>query len=150
MDYKQASAAGLQIGAASILATYGDFEERAGGAEGLYAAMRAKAADRGVDVLVAMSQVDKATGLRGLGYVAAPDAKAGAADAFAAVERGLEAAPASLPEDLRTASLFVQQDIVGAGFGVAFADRGGLRHTAVRAATSRKTLLPTILHFSEA
>ena len=60
----------------------------------------------------------------------------------------LQTAPASLPSELRGAALFVAQDISGAGFGAQFSERApGLRFSELRSQTSRKTVLPAILHF---
>ena len=100
--------------------------------------MREEASSRDVDVLFAMCQTDPGTKKRGLAY---------AGKAVESVERGFEGAPASLPDALRTAALFVEQKISSEGFGAAFADRGGMRYSELRPQTSRKTVLPAILHF---
>lgn len=139
LDYKSAVAGnGLRVGAASILTPFDDFEARAGGSAALAALLHAEAAARNVDVLFAMCQT--ANDRRGLAYVSTAPATA--------VERGLETAPASLPSELRGAALFVAQDISGAGFGAQFSERApGLRFSELRSQTSRKTVLPAILHF---
>ena len=100
--------------------------------------LREEAASRNVDVLFAMCQTDPSTKKRGLAY---------AGKAVESVERGFEGAPASLPDALRTAALFVEQKISSEGFGAKFADRGGMRYSELRPQTSRKTVLPAILHF---
>ena len=139
LDYKSAVAGdGTKIGAASILTPFDDFESRAGGAEALAALLREEASSRDVDVLFAMCQTDPSTKKRGLAY---------AGKAVEAVERGFEGAPDSLPDALRTAALFVEQKISSEGFGAAFSDRGGMRYSELRPQTSRKTVLPAILHF---
>ena len=139
LDYKSAVATdGTKIGAASILTPFGDFEARAGGSEALAVLLKEEASSRNVDVLFAMCQTDPSTKKRGLAY---------AGRAVESVERGFEGAPDSLPDALRTAALFVEQKIASDGFGAAFVDRGGLRHSELRPQTSRKTVLPAILHF---
>ena len=139
LDYKSAVAGdGTKIGAASILTPFGDFEARAGGSEALAALLREEASSRDVDVLFAMCQTDPISKKRGLAY---------AGRAVESVERGFEGAPDSLPDALRTAALFVEQKISSEGFGAAFSDRGGMRYSELRPQTSRKTVLPAILHF---
>ena len=140
LDYKRASANGLRVGAANIFLTFAEFSARAGGEAALSDALRAFARDERVDVLFAMTKHDDAAGGRSLVYHATKGA--------ATLEADLLALPAGLPPDLLASTLFLEQGVSAAGLGATtFGDVGdGARACTLNEQTSRKTVLPAILH----
>ena len=144
LDYKQARAGDLKVGAASIMAPMSDFARRAGGASRLAAALADFADARGVDVLFAMTSAEG--GAKALAHVAPRRP-----DLLAPLERKLEAAPAGLPADLLENPLFATQGLLTRGFEASFADLdgGGPRWSPINGNATRKTVLPAVLHCLE-
>ena len=87
-----------------------------------------------------MTKHDDAAGGRALVYHATKGA--------ATLEADLLALPAGLPPDLLASPLFKQQKVSAAGLGATtFRDVGdGARACSLNEQTSRKTVLPAILH----
>ena len=144
LDYKQARAGDLKVGAASIMAPMSDFARRAGGPSRLAAALADFADARGVDVLFAMTSAEG--GAKALAHVAPRRP-----DLLKPLERKLEAVPAGLPADLLENPLFATQGLVTRGFEASFADLdgGGPRWSPINGNATRKTVLPAVLHCLE-
>ena len=126
---------------------------RCGGGAGLAATLRAFADERNVGLIVAMTAGDEADGGRkGVALLPAPGDDAAAA-AAAALQASLQAVPAGLPETLATQPLFISQSVATDGFGLTFAAapeapaEAALAISPLAKQITRKTMLPTILHY---
>lgn len=140
LDYKHATVDGLRVGAANIFLTLVEFAAQAGGEAALSDALRDFAENEEVDVLFAMTKHDATAGGRALVYYATKGAST--------LEAGLAALPRGLSAALLASPLFVEQGVSTSGLGVAaFEDVGdSARACALDEKTSRKTVLPAILH----
>ena len=154
LDYKQAASGGLSVGVAAIFAPLSDFVRRCGGAQGLAAVLAGVAAAKGVDLIVAMtaSEAESDGGRKGVALMPAAGS-ATAPAAASALQAALQTVPAGLPEALATQPLFVSQRVASDGFGLGFAcvegapAGSGLVTSLLAPQITRKTMLPTILHF---
>jgi len=148
----QARAGELEVGVCAVFVPLRELIARAGGGGALSAAMAAFGGRSGVDVLFALSAEDRAAGGSGLKGVSVVPLTPGGRGAAAALASALEAAPEGLPPSLASQPLFVKQQLGTDGFGIGFEDAdaaSGLRVSPLRNAVSRKTFLPTVLHFAE-
>jgi hypothetical protein len=156
-DYKQAarpmgggSGQTLAVGIAAICETVPELVSRSGGAAGLEAAMAEASARRGgLGLLFALTKEDPAdANAKGLVVLLPTDAGTDAeSDAGTALLEALEGVPA-LPEALATNKLFQAQQIGSEGFGIRWQAVEGaprLRVSRLRAAATRKTLMPALL-----
>jgi len=174
LDYKEAVAASATVGVAAICVTRAELLERSvveddvgsgGGGAGLERAMAVAAARRGVDILFALTAEDDAAdgGLKSL-VVYTPNEDMGTNAEFGrrrtrtpfgnAVLASMAQMPLELPARLAEQPLFAAQAIPEEGFGLRWAAVPGgassqLRMSTLRAAATRKTLMPAIVHFCE-
>ncbi|KAJ1446097.1 hypothetical protein M885DRAFT_547752 [Pelagophyceae sp. CCMP2097] len=170
LDYKQAAGGVLQVGVASTTRRMRDLVDVAGSVSAFVEAIEDLAAEKHADIvfiLGAKDDTDLCDGFalskhKDLIYVVVPPASASADDARAlksfsqSLELYLERVPAGLPPDLAANPLFAQQRITERGFNALFDDfnyngqkspASPLRATRISKDVTRKTLMPTILHF---
>jgi len=149
LDYKEAEAGGVKLGFSALFVSFPHLVDLVGGGEALERHLASFANVRGVDVLAAATNVDSGNGFKSLILYSAKDGRGAAASPL--VQAQLQATPASLPESFLAQPLFVSQDIVSLGFGVVFKPLHGAPSDTVcstmRAVLTRKTLLPSMLHF---
>lgn len=155
MDYKQASAGSLEIGVAGCLATLDDLCRRALDRDGatLGALLRELADERRLDLVFAMTMKHKQG-----------DRTRKAAVYFSRtglmgdLERSLVQLPAGLPPSLTENPLFTTQGVIADGFQAEFSGVAGhsptgddeadpLRVASIAPQITRKTFLPTVVHF---
>lgn len=164
------SSGGASVGVAAIFVPLADLLLRAGGGAALEAQMGAFAAERGVDVLLALTAGDdrkavrkgrapgegegELTGLKGAALAPALGRGDRPAALAAALAAALESVPAGLPAALLAEPLYAKQGIdAPPGFGLKFERADGARVLLVsglRRAATRKTVLPAVAHFCKA
>lgn len=164
MDYKQAAAGDLQLGAASVLTTLDELARRAANEElTLGELLKELAIEKNLDLVFAMTKANKKDGKnkkkKGMVYYYHPrNVEEKNKFDIAAFEAKLTRLPTDLPEHLAALPLFQSQNIVTSGLGADFAsleshsptrnDRNDpLRYTHIDHHITRKTMLPTVIHF---
>jgi len=153
LDYKQAtSEGGRVVGVAAVCISAPELLARANGPAGLEEALSLAAAERGVDVLFAMTAEDLDDAGQRKSLFAAAGTRAADSSAAAETLLGALSGIPDLPPHLATQALFVVQDIATQGFGLdwaALTPAAKLKGSTLRALATRKTLLPALLHFSD-
>jgi len=159
MDYKQATVrpsvgAPFELGFAGILV---DIDAFANKADDMKALLLDLAREKHLTLVVAMTAANKKIKpkRKSFLYLVAPppqqnDDHGGLPPTFGAdLEQALLDVPAGLPKDLTDLPLFDTQGIIDSGFHLSFADFSpGVRFSLVPKVITRKTMLPTLLHFA--
>lgn len=151
LDYKDSKEGTVLVGAAAIFGTMSWLVEKEGGGVGLMGVVREFACQKGVDILFLMTRADE-TGTKGIAVL--PTRATGSSAAMARIlEAALTRVPQGLPEGLASQGLFQSQGVSSKGFGLNFVDvpgvepAAGFRVSKMMKEITRKTMLPTILHF---
>lgn len=160
MDYKQATAGKMRIGAAGILTTLPDLQRRVLSSDraSLGALLRELADEYDLDFACALTQAHKDP-QRGKVKACAYYARPGPFKA-SVLEDKLQALPTGIPPHLAENPLFESQNITTSGFGLSFDtlrdhsptgddDLDPLRFSLLAPQVTRKTFLPALLHFCE-
>lgn len=160
VDYKQAMAGKLRVGAAGILATLPDLQRRVLSRDRatLGTLLRELADEYDLDFACALTQAHKDP-QRGKVKACVYYARPGSLNAVV-LEHKLQALPTGIPPHLAENPLFASQNITTSGFGLSFEtlrdhspsgddDQDPLRFSLLAPQVTRKTFLPALLHFCE-